>query len=100
MSNSSNIQEYVGNKVATIIEEKYLERIEYLEGILNSQKICYNANCGCCGEYTEARQCNPEKRIEHFHCYECFALICFKCDQIYCKLCEEQKERRDFVNSF
>ena len=95
-----NIQEYVGNKVLSVIEEQYLKRIEYLEGVLNSEKICYNGNCGCCGKYIETKQCDIHKRIDHFHCYECYTLICKMCDERYCKVCEPKKERRDFVNSF
>ena len=97
MNNPNNIQEYVGNKVATIVEDNYTKRINYLEGILNSQKICHNGNCDWCNTFIEGRQCDVEKRIEHFHCYECFAIICFKCDKRHCKKCQD---RIDFLYSF
>ena len=92
MNKTHNIQEYVANKVVTIVGDYHLKRIDYLEYVLNSQKICHNGNCGCCGEFIEGRQCDAEKRIEHFHCYECFTIICYECDQRYCKKCQEQKD--------
>lgn len=97
---TNNIQEYVANKVVKTLEEKYLSRIGYLEKVLNSQKICYDGDCGYCGEFVNVKGCFIK---EHQHCYECFSIICHECcknDKRFCKICEDIKERRNFVNSF